>query len=104
MTLQEQEQEQRQGQELGRFLGCCVLHSQVSAAKSAARNLGHPKFAAGYSLSEIALEQRQGQEPEQRRGQEQSQQTHFKLANGASLKWGTRARFEGMNPASSKED
>jgi hypothetical protein len=29
--------------------------SQVSAARSASRNLGHPKFTAGYSLSEIAM-------------------------------------------------
>src|SRR6266496_5776494 len=36
-------------------LGCCVLPSQVSAAKSAARNLGHPTVAVRYSLSEIAL-------------------------------------------------
>src|SRR6266540_6888258 len=28
---------------------------RVSAAESAARNLGHPTVAAGYSLSEIAL-------------------------------------------------
>ena len=40
---------------LKRFLGCCVLLSQVSAAESAARNLGHPTVAVGYSLSEIAL-------------------------------------------------
>src|SRR6266542_6282282 len=40
---------------LGRFQGRCVPLSQVSAAKSAAWNLGHPTVAAGYSLSETFL-------------------------------------------------